>query len=100
MAASPAVVPAPDLWGATRHELFKGRKQRFYVVAVLLPFILALVISVVLGIVKLLTPETGGVPGGGPSGDCDLGPGGMFAFANAVMFSGIGGLYNLVLTLA
>src|SRR5689334_5969887 len=79
MAANAIAPHSPRLWDATRHELFKGRKQRFYVVVVLLPLIVALAITLIGFVVKILSPPTGGVPELGPGSAYDLGPGGTFA---------------------
>lgn len=99
MAAETARLLYPGLWDTYRHELFKGRKQRFYQTVVVAPAVLTLALMLVLGIVSALSPEGRRMPQGNSSGAYDLGEG-LFTFTAGIILQGFGTPYILVLVLA
>jgi len=94
------VRPKPSLWGAYRHELFKGSKQVFYKVIVIFPFFLVLALSLIQLLIKALAnPKIPANLNSDLSSIYDFGSG-AYNYATSIVFNGLAPTYRLVIILA
>jgi ABC-type transport system involved in multi-copper enzyme maturation permease subunit len=89
----------PTLWSAYRHELFKGRKQRFYLAVLVLPLIITLILVIFQLVWSLLDPPAPGIPTS-QAGTVNLGTQGGFAVANNIILAGFAALYGIFVAIA
>jgi ABC-type transport system involved in multi-copper enzyme maturation permease subunit len=100
MAAETSRLLYPGLWDTYRHELFKGRKQRFCQAVVFMPAILTLAFILFLMVVSAFSPAVRELPQANQSrGSYDMGEG-VFPFTAGIILQGFGTPYILVLVLA
>src|SRR5690349_9974833 len=93
---------SPGLVNVVRHELFKGRKQIFYVFVVAGPLFVILLITLVQAVIKLLVKDTPSTPvvALNTLTPYDLGIKGAFTVANSVVFMNIATFYAFVVVVA
>jgi ABC-type transport system involved in multi-copper enzyme maturation permease subunit len=89
------------LWQAYRHEIFKGRKQFFYLVVVVAPLLAASALALLQLLIKLFSEVDQGLPPNGIRNlRYDFGSDSSFVTATNLLFVSLGLIFNILVLLA